>query len=167
MNTPETTPQNFNGRTYWIIAAVLLAAIIAVSSWKLWGFLYPPRTETAAADPNCNLQADACNVTFSDGTEVSLAVQPTPIPLLKPITLQSTVKGANAKRVEVDIVGVDMNMGYIRPELSSAGVSGLFEGESILPVCILNEMEWEARVMVHSDAGLLVAPFRFTTRKNQ
>lgn len=167
MNTPETSSQNLTGRTYWIIAAILLAAIIAVGGWKLWGFLNPPRTETAAVDPDCNLQAEACNVSFSDGTEVSLAVQPTPIPLLKPITLQSSVKGANAKKVEVDIVGVGMNMGYIRPELSSVDESGLFEGESILPVCILNEMEWEARVMVHSDAGLLVAPFRFTTRKNQ
>lgn len=160
------TSSNQTPKLYWIVAAILLSAIVAVGGWKLWGVLNPPSAATAAIDPTCDLQAGECRSSFPDGTEVSLSILPSPVPVLKELTLSSTISGIEANKVEVDIVGINMNMGYIRPELKRTDSQGLFTGESILPVCILNEMEWEARVMVHSDDGLLVAPFRFITRKN-
>ena len=160
-----TEQQTSGQRIYWLISGVLLAAIIAVVGWKLWHVLNPPRTATAALDPACDLHSGPCFSTFEDGTRVSLTINPQPIPILEQLTLDSEIQGVSARKVEVDIVGVNMNMGYIRPELNATGSDGHFAGESILPVCILDEMEWEARLMVHSDNGLMVAPFRFITRK--
>ena len=71
----------------------------------------------------------------------------------------------DAETVEVDLQGLDMNMGFNRPKLASLG-DGHFRGEGMLPVCVRDAMEWEAKVLVHSDDGLRAAPFRFITVKD-
>jgi hypothetical protein len=143
--------------------AMLAIAILCVGGWKLWNKVNPKSTATAPLSLDCELQESSCSSTFSDGTEISLSIDPQPIPNLKKLTLNTQINGLEAEKVEVDIVGIGMNMGYIRPALSKTQVKGRFTGESILPVCIIQEMQWEARVMAYTDKGLLIAPFRFKT----
>ena len=57
-----------------------------------------------------------------------------------------------------------MNMGFNRSKLKTVA-AGKFSGNIILPVCVRNRMEWEANVMLETDAGIIVAPFRFETVK--
>jgi len=38
-----------------------------------------------------------------------------------------------------------------------------FAGTGMLPVCVRARMTWEARVLLHTERGLLAAPFRFDT----
>lgn len=152
-------------KAYWLVIGLLLLAILAAGGWKLYQILAPERVATAPLNTECDLAISDCNSVFPDGTTVSLSMEPRPIPVLKPLKLKTTINGVEASSVEVDIVGIGMNMGYIRPELSVKGKDGQFSGDSILPVCILDEMQWEARVMIHSNDGLMVAPFRFVTKK--
>ena len=42
---------------------------------------------------------------------------------------------------------------------------GRYSADGILPVCVRNAMEWEAKVLVRTDEGLVAAPFRFITVK--
>lgn len=152
-------------KAYWLVIGLLLLAIATAGGWKLYQVLAPQRVATATLNKDCDLAITDCNSIFPDGTTVSLSIEPRPIPVLKPLKLTSKINGIDVDSVEVDIVGLGMNMGYIRPELSSIDPNGKFSGDSILPVCILDEMEWEARVMIHSNDGLMVAPFRFVTKK--
>jgi hypothetical protein len=62
----------------------------------------------------------------------------------------------------VDISGVDMNMGFNRATLTRTG-PGEFSGPAMLPVCVRARMTWEAKVLLHTDAGLMAAPYRFDT----
>lgn len=152
-------------KAYWFVIGLLLLAILAASGWKLYQVLAPERVATAVLNDECDLAIADCKSVFPDGTTVSLSIEPRPVPVLKPLKLRSQINGVEVSSVEVDIVGIGMNMGYIRPKLSEAGKDGQFSGDSILPVCILDEMQWEARVMIHSNGGLMVAPFRFVTKK--
>jgi hypothetical protein len=68
--------------------------------------------------------------------------------------------------VQVDFVGVDMDMGYNRPSLTEAG-PGIYRGEGMLPICVRDRMAWEARLLIGTPAGLLAAPFRFETAQGQ
>ncbi len=152
-------------KAYWLVIGLLLLAILAAGGWKLYQVLAPKRVATATLNSECDLTQSECTSSFPDGTIVSLSIEPKPIPVLQPLKLTSKINGVDVSNVEVDIVGIGMNMGYIRPELSTVESDGQYSGDSILPVCILDEMQWEARVMVHSNSGLMVAPFRFVTRK--
>jgi len=71
-------------------------------------------------------------------------------------------EGADVSSVEVDFVGVGMNMGYNRPALNKIG-EGQFTGEATLPVCVRRKMEWEARVLLHTPEGIIMAPFQLYT----
>lgn len=152
-------------KVYGFIIGLLLLAIVAAGGWKLYQILSPERIATAALNSDCNLAKTDCKSVFPDGTTVSLSIEPRPIPVLKPLKLKSKINGIEASSVQVDIIGLGMNMGYIRPELSITDSDGQFSGDSILPACILDKMEWEARVMIQSNDGLMVAPFRFVTEK--
>jgi hypothetical protein len=57
-----------------------------------------------------------------------------------------------------------MNMGFNRPTLQEQ-TPGHYSGEGRLPVCVRDAMEWEARVLIETDDGLVSAPYRFITVK--
>ena len=67
-------------------------------------------------------------------------------------------------RVLVDFTGVDMNMGFNRVELQPQGDSG-FAGEGMLPVCVRMRMQWQARVLMETERGLVSADYRFWTAR--
>ncbi len=55
-------------------------------------------------------------------------------------------------------------MGLNHADLQAAG-EGKFTGSIIIPVCIRNGMEWEAKVLLHTPDGIIAAPYRFWTGK--
>jgi hypothetical protein len=57
-----------------------------------------------------------------------------------------------------------MDMGYNRSKLDKVDAAH-FKGKAIIPVCVRSKMEWEARVLLYTDHGLIMAPFRFFTMK--
>jgi hypothetical protein len=149
----------------WLVVGVLFLIVSVVAVYKVWPLLYPESVEQAALDPNCDLRAGPCTSTLPSGGKVSFGIEPREIPLVKPLQLKVTVEGREVKNAEIDFVGVDMNMGYNRPKLAAQG-GGAFTGDGILPVCVRDAMEWEARVMLNTDSGLVSAPFRFITVKS-
>ncbi|BCB27965.1 hypothetical protein SKTS_28510 [Sulfurimicrobium lacus] len=146
------------------IAALALAIAAAVAAKFL---LAPPGevTYTAPLDTTCDLQAGPCSSAIPGGGRIELAIAPRPIPLLQPLRLNVKVQGMEARAVEVDLTGVDMNMGFNRPKLQRDG-SGQFSGQTTLPVCITGRMAWQAVVVVTGDKAKVAAPFRFITTHN-
>lgn len=148
----------------WIIAGLLLVAIVALALYKSWPILFPEVLLSAELDPDCDLRAGPCVSPLPDGGSVSLAIEPRSIPVVKPLQFHVQVDGLEVKRVEIDFSGVDMNMGFNRPALEKKTL-GVYVGKGMLPVCVRDAMEWEAKVLLHTDQGLVSAPYRFITVK--
>ena len=141
---------------------VLLIALVVVIGYKLSPLLLPKADVTVQPDPACNLQRQDCSVNLPGGGQVTLAMGTRPIPLVKPFAVTLSAQGVAPSRVEVDFAGIDMNMGYNRPELVAAG-SGRFVGEATLPVCITGRMDWQATVLIEHGRERIAIPFRFTS----
>ncbi|MFA7317787.1 MAG: hypothetical protein WC029_09555 [Sulfuricella sp.] len=157
---------NFSNKPLVATIAALILAIGAAAGARLW--LAPPNPEasvTAPLDPACDLQAGPCSSDIPGGGRIELAIEPRPIPLLRPLRLVVKTQGLYARLVEVDLTGLDMNMGYNRPQLKQEG-EHQFTGETVLPVCITGGMAWQAAVVVTTPELKAVAPFRFTTARN-
>ncbi len=151
-------------RALWTLAGLLFLAMIAVVIYKLWPQLNPELVVVAPLDSECDLRAGPCVGLLPGGGEISFSIEPKEIPLVTPLQLGVELKGLSARSVEVDFVGIGMQMGFNRSQLQSKG-GGRFGGKGVLPVCIRSAMEWEAKVLVHTDDGVMAAPFRFITVK--
>ena len=153
------------GRKSWILPLVILtaAAVLGGVAWYFRDYFEPPPARTLPLD-DCDLHDGPCRRVLPGGGEVSFAIEPRSIPLTRPLKLRVEVKGVEADRVEVDFSGVTMNMGYNRPRLDKVA-DGLFEGEGLLPVCIRQRMDWEAKVILRTDRGSFILPWRFETVK--
>ncbi|WP_275099926.1 hypothetical protein [Sedimenticola hydrogenitrophicus] len=149
----------------WAIAGVLFLALAGVAAYKALPILNPEVGGMAVLDSDCDLRAGPCQSDLPGGGRVSFAIKTPGIPLVKPLDLEVRLSGVEASQVEVDFVGIGMNMGFNRPRLNAQG-GGVFAGTGMLPVCVRVAMEWEARVLITSPRGLLAAPFRFITVKD-
>lgn len=149
-------------RMLWFLVVFLFLAVSLIAWIKLRPLLHPELAAVAPLDPTCDLRAAPCAVTFSDGAQVNFEISPRHIPAVKELALAVRAVGLDADRVEVDFAGVDMNMGFNRVSLERSG-PGEFSGSGMLPVCVRARMTWEAKVLLHTEAGLMAAPFRFDT----
>ena len=152
------------------LVSLLLAVVLVLA---LLGYVLedeaidlPRIISTLPFDPDCDLRAGACVTKLSDNAKVSFAIEPRTIPLLQELQLAVTVNGYSVDKVEVDLNGVDMNMGFNRVELESMG-NGHFSGTGQLSVCTLDIMEWEARVLLYQKDDVTVVPYRFITVKSK
>jgi hypothetical protein len=149
-----------------LATALLLAVLLAgVAAEKLMKRSEPSVAITLPLDKTCDLQKSACSVKLPDGGSVTLSIAPRPIPVLQPLQLEVTVGGAHADKVEVDFSGVDMKMGFNRPQLQAQS-NGRFSGQATLPICSVSSMAWRATVLLETGDKLVAAPFEFVTTRN-
>ncbi len=149
----------------WLIPVILVvaAAIVGGVAYYFRDYFEPGPAQILALS-DCDLRVSACSASLPGGGEAWFEILPHPIPLTKPLQLQVQVKGKEISKVEVDFSGVSMNMGYNRPMLKAMG-EGRFEGEGLLPVCIRQRMDWEAKLILDTAEGLIIVPYRFETVK--
>lgn len=145
-----------------VILSIIILFIAAVYIEKSSSPQATGLRSTFPYDTHCDLHLAPCVTSLPTGGKVQLSISPKNIPLVKPLHLEVKLTDIQADSVEVDFVGLNMNMGFNRPQLNAKG-AGQFEGNGMLPVCIRRSMDWEARVLVNTDNGLLVVPYRFTT----
>ncbi len=148
----------------WTIAALLALVLILVMSYKLKDILKPSIATSAELDESCDLRKGSCISTLPSGGTVTFSIAPNDIPILRPLKLEVKVEGLDVSKAEVDFIGIGMEMGYNRPKLEAL-TKKQFMGKAILPVCVRSKMDWEARVLLTTDKGVVMAPFRFFTNK--
>jgi hypothetical protein len=146
----------------WIAAGGIFAALAGGALHVAWPLLSPEVVASAPIDPQCDLRQGPCTAVLPNGGRVRFELTPKDLPLLEPLAIDVRLEGLRAFGVDVDFAGVDMNMGYNRPRLVAEG-EGRYLGKTILPVCVRQRMDWEARVLVRTPDGLMAAPFRFAT----
>ncbi len=151
-------------RNWLIFLIVILVSTGATAAFLLWRSQTTSIAETADLNPDCDLQKSGCTVEFSSGGKLHLSIDPKPIKGQEPLNLRVRSTDIEARRVEVDFAGVGMNMGFNRPELVKDGEQE-FSGTGMLSVCTLDQMYWDVRILAHTSDGILIAPFRFATKK--
>ena len=145
-------------------AAALALALIATVAIKLTRTAPETVTPVAAESP-CDLQHGACTARLPGGGRLTFAIEPRPIPVLKPIQLRVQVEDLRPRAVEVAFSGTDMDMGVNRTVLKEEG-EGRYAGPGMLPVCVRDRMNWRATVLVTTADAKLSVPFLFETVRN-
>jgi len=120
--------------------------------------------ERAAINPECGLSEFPCRVKLNSGGSVQLNISPRPVVVMKPLDVQVELSKVAAKRVVAQFGGVGMNMGINR-YIFKQRQDGSYQATVTLPVCIRNRMEWEAEILLETEQGIIVAPFKFETFK--
>jgi hypothetical protein len=161
---PEKVAKDEKITNLWTIVALLALVLLLVVSYKLKDMLKPGVVAKAELDESCNLREGPCSSNLPGGGKVTFSIAPNEIPILRPLKIDVKVEGVDVTKTEVDFTGIGMDMGYNRPELSAVS-KNQFMGKAILPVCVRSKMDWEAKVLLQTDNGLLMAPFRFFTMK--
>ena len=83
---------------------------------------------------------------------------------MQSLSLRVALDGIDVDGVQVDIKGINMDMGLNRTRLEK--VSPLvWRGTTMLPVCAMQVMEWEASVWLEKDGDVLAIPHHFKTRR--
>lgn len=151
-------------KNFLIDAAILAALVLIAAAGYRYSPLLLPKSDVAAEpDGGCDLHRQACGAALPGGGRIELAITPRPIPMVQPLAVEVRVAGIDADKVAVDFAGVDMNMGYNRPELGAAG-PGRFAGAASLPVCVTGAMSWRATVLVETGRQRIAVPFRFDSK---
>ena len=145
----------------WIVI-LLLAVWLGWAVTVLWPDSQQEVSVELAHSPDCDLRAGPCISALPTGGEVSFSIEPRNIPLLETLKLQVETTNLSVEKVDVDINGVEMNMGFNRTQLQALG-NGRFSGKADLSVCVHEIMEWEAKVLLHQRNQVTSVPFRFIT----
>ena len=113
---------------------------------------------------DCDLHQQACRHQ-QNGQQVNLSLSPQPVPIARPINVQVELAGfEDVSKIELDIAGINMYMGYNRVNLSAQS-DHLFSGQTMLAFCTNEVMQWQVTVLVHDHAGLVTQiPYLLETR---
>ncbi|WP_147436931.1 hypothetical protein [Alkalispirillum mobile] len=152
-----------------VVLMALILALLIVLGWRGPSLLQPSVGDEAEVVGDCDLHSGACEAQWDDGTHLTFQITPRPIRMQTRLQLEAEVSGPLAPdRVQVDFQGLEMYMGYNRPELEAQG--DRWHSEGILPLCVTDRMTWEATVMLHrgeDEEAVRTARFRFETRRDE
>ena len=157
-----------------ILSVVLIGVLLSLAYYKNQQAKSQQVLLRLTVDQSCDLQKADCTLKWPEG-EVTLSITPRPIPLVKPIQIAVQLKSRSVSESEpeskqiqgvtVDFKGTTMNMGPNNVKLTESSPN-VWTGSGMLPVCIRNQMEWQADVYLQTEQGIIIAPFIFLTRKH-
>ncbi len=117
---------------------------------------------------SCDLHLGSC-YTINDKQDkqqkVTLSIEPNdPIIVAKMFNVTVNIEGIEAKRVQLDIAGTSMFMGFNRINLYPTDIAGTYQGKSMLAFCTVSKMEWLISVVITKDDDTLIQiPFELIT----
>ncbi|WP_178862235.1 hypothetical protein [Thiomicrorhabdus cannonii] len=133
------------------LAVIFLAMLPAVGALYGCERNAPENVEQWPLLKECSLHQQSCTVTQGNAS-VTLKISPHPIPIAKPLGIEADINGLPAQKVELDISGINMYMGYNRVTLTSTKPNR-FVGTSMLAFCTNQTMQWQITVIIHQPDG--------------
>ncbi|VAW45630.1 hypothetical protein MNBD_GAMMA04-2049 [hydrothermal vent metagenome] len=112
----------------------------------------PEKTTVWPTIENCDLNFQTCTST-QNNQSIRLKISPDPIPIAIPLGVELTVQNIPAEKIEFDISGDNMYMGYNRVTLIADGDSGRYVGGTMLAFCTTAKMKWKVTVIIHQKDG--------------
>ncbi|MCW8928999.1 MAG: hypothetical protein OQL19_02025 [Gammaproteobacteria bacterium] len=146
-----------------VISSFLIAMLLFAGYYKIELAKKNNIIAQIEPDKSCDLQKTACTLKIPNGGDVTLSIEPRPIPVVKNFKINVNTNEVEAQAISIDFKGTTMNMGPNSVKLKAQSQSGHFLGKGMLPVCVRNSMEWQADVYIQTNEGILVAPFIFVT----
>ncbi|HIO92433.1 MAG TPA: hypothetical protein EYG68_06250 [Leucothrix mucor] len=149
-----------------IISVIALTALAFIGYQVQSSFISPQGVPRATMQDDCDLHQSNCTALFSDGGKAKLSINPKEIPLLKPLQVELQLEGIQATDVQLNIIGLNMDMGINRNSLrgTTDAEKTIFTGVIILPVCSNQRMEWEAQARITTiENKVIIAAFQFYT----
>lgn len=117
---------------------------------------------TSAAD--CFLQERSCTA-VSEQMQISLSLNPQPVPLMKPVQALVKVKGLKDLHVvELKVEGLNMYMGFQTAQLMRLSETD-WQGSFSLPICSEREMQWRVMANLKSPHADYQASFNLSTHR--
>lgn len=115
-----------------------------------------------STDQSCNLHSETCTAKQGDA-QVTLKISPHPIPIARPLGIEVEIDNIAVQKMELDISGVNMYMGYNRVELKSTNPNR-YVGTSMLAFCTTQKMIWQITLMIHQPDGTQIQiPYNLET----
>jgi len=120
---------------------------------------------TLSVDPQCTLNEAACSVSIARYARLKFAITPRPILGASPLNFNIRVEGIDIQDIALELSGASMNMGRYRQQLKSQA-KGEYLAQGSLPVCVRNQMQWQADIWLRTrELGLVKVPYQFTAYK--
>ncbi|WP_263832078.1 hypothetical protein [Sulfurospirillum oryzae] len=156
------SPRFFKILVVEILAVGLIAAYVLIDAKDVYQW-WVGETNFVSAKASCDLHESACQALLSDGSELSLDIEPKSIPLMKPLHFKVT-SAIDLPTIEIKLFATNMNMGLHTIKLTKSA-QGVYEGEGMLPTCIVGNMIWQANVILNQSSHSQGAIFSFKTDK--
>lgn len=136
-----------------IFISIFLASCTNVQDLMTWDLV---------SAKTCDLHKESCS-TGRGGLELSLDLGSQPVPIAKNFIATVNLSGIQPTKVELDITGVNMYMGFNRVALKEVG-EGVYQGNSMLAFCTNEKMIWQVGVLLHlEDGSKQLVPFELIT----
>jgi len=141
------------------IAVLLIFAYLAYDADAIYEWLSGD-IEFGTTARECDLHTGPCTAVMGDGTAVTFAITPRPIPVMQKLQLHlSSPKAYDTLKVE--IYGLNMNMGRYNYTLTR-GADGNYSGEGMIPSCV-GQMDWRANIIAELPTKRIGTYFTFST----
>lgn len=146
------------------IALFLLPALALAISAGIWLSQKQPKDEIHLLPEaeNCQLHQSACSID-DDARHIELDITPKPVPIAKALDINARITGITPVRVQLDINGSNMYMGYNRIDLTPQA-NDSWTGKTLLAFCTIDQMSWQVTLLIETDTGEQIqAPFPLVT----
>lgn len=143
-----------------VVMVAFLVIPVIIFGFFVWQETSIDAIETGVVDGSCDLHSATCEARFNHGGSLLFSMNPQPVKPLTQLDLKVHLSNMDAQQVLVDFQGIGIDMGFYRPELKRNN-DNLYSGQASLSVCTLDKMLWQATVIVKSEKGMMIAPFRF------
>lgn len=154
---------------FWKLLLVEIIAVISVASYFLldshdiyqW---WVGQTTFTTASKECNLNVSECSARLTNDLQVRFDISPKPIPLMEALKFRASVEKIDLPFIELKLFSTNMNMGFHSFKLYAKG-EGVYEGEGMLPTCIIGNMIWQANLIINTSSQSIGTTFYFQTSK--
>jgi len=162
-NTPVKLPRFYKLLFLEIVVVGAIGAYVFIDSHDVYRW-WVGDTHFTVAPSECNLHVNACTVPLVDDSLLTLEIEPKPIPLMKPLHFRVLSHTSTLPFIEIKLFATNMNMGFHTFKLYLKE-SGYYEGEGMLPTCVVGNMIWQANVILNASDQSMGATFYFQTDK--
>ena len=148
---------------------LLLAFIFGVGSYLAYQTWLPSPLKSSEpilliSEANCFLQERTC-IASHQQVQITLALSPQPVPLMKPVQVSMQVHGLNhLEAIELKIEGVNMYMGFQNVQLTKQS-DNEWQGSFTLPICSESEMHWQVTANLNSKQQSYQSSFNLVTQR--
>ena len=94
----------------------------------------------------CALHLNKCKASLSKKKFITLEATPKPITHNQVTTFRVVTSDDKIIPIEIDFVGINLNMGYLRPQLKKIG-KNTYNAQIQIPFCEEKQMQWKVQVI--------------------